>query len=176
MKHFKIILLFLMVFAFFSCNNEKDIKKTKSELLSSYVDPFIGTGGHGHTYPGATAPFGMVQPSPDNGTLGWDWCSGYHITDTIISGFSQLHLSGTGIGDLVDVLLMPTNKEVDLSMFGKKKDSLPYKSSFSHDNEMASPGYYSVRLNDPKIKVELTANDYVAFHKYTFENNTIIYY
>ncbi|QCX39329.1 glycoside hydrolase family 92 protein [Aureibaculum algae] len=170
MKHFKIILLFLMVFAFFSCNNEKDIKKTKSELLTSYVDPFIGTGGHGHTYPGATAPFGMVQPSPDNGTLGWDWCSGYHITDTIISGFSQLHLSGTGIGDLVDVLLMPTNKEVDLSMFGKKKDSLPYKSSFSHDNEMASPGYYSVRLNDPKIKVELTANDYVAFHKYTFEN------
>ncbi len=159
-----------MAFAFFSCKNEKDIKITKSELLTSYVDPFIGTGGHGHTYPGATAPFGMVQPSPDNGTLGWDWCSGYHITDTIISGFSQLHLSGTGIGDLVDVLLMPTNKEVDLSMFGKKKDSLPYKSSFSHDNEMASPGYYSVRLNDPKIKVELTANDYVAFHKYTFEN------
>ncbi|MBJ2172831.1 GH92 family glycosyl hydrolase [Aureibaculum sp. A20] len=171
MKHFKIIILFLLFFSFFSCKKEKDLKKSKEEQLTSYVNPFIGTGGHGHTYPGATAPFGMVQPSPDNGTQGWDWCSGYHITDTIISGFSQLHLSGTGIGDLVDVLLMPTNKEVDLTMFGKKKDSLPYKSSFSHGNEMASPGYYSVRLNDPKIKVELTANDYVAFHKYTFENN-----
>ena len=111
----------------------------------------------------------MVQPSPDNGTQGWDWCSGYHITDTIITGFSQLHLSGTGIGDLVDVLLMPTNNNVDLSLFGKTKDSLPYTSYFSHENEMASPGYYSVKLNN-KIKVELTANEYVAFHKYTFKN------
>ncbi len=142
----------------------------KQQKAVDYVDPFIGTGGHGHTYPGATAPFGMVQPSPDNGTQGWDWCSGYHITDTIISGFSQLHLSGTGIGDLVDVLLMPTNNEVDLSLFGTSKDSLPYASYFSHDNESATPGYYSVKLNN-KIKVELTANEYVAFHKYTFDKS-----
>jgi len=109
----------------------------------------------------------MVQPSPDNGTQGWDWCSGYHITDHLITGFSQLHLSGTGIGDLVDVLLMPTIKQVDLSLFGKIKDSLPYSSEFSHDSEIASPGYYEVKLNN-QIKVELTANEYVAFHKYTF--------
>ncbi|MET2985093.1 GH92 family glycosyl hydrolase [Aureibaculum conchae] len=169
MKHLKIIFLFLIISLFFSCKNEKNIEKSKPKLLVSFVDPFIGTGGHGHTYPGATAPFGMVQPSPDNGTQGWDWCSGYHITDTIITGFSQLHLSGTGIGDLVDVLLMPTNNDVDLSLFGKTKDSLPYTSYFSHESEMASPGYYSVKLNN-KIKVELTANEYVAFHKYTFNN------
>lgn len=169
LNHLKIIFLFLAVASFFSCKNEKHIEIPKPKLLTSLVDPFIGTGGHGHTYPGATAPFGMVQPSPDNGTQGWDWCSGYHISDTIITGFSQLHLSGTGIGDLVDVLLMPTNKEVDLNSFGKSKDSLPYTSYFSHDNEMASPGYYSVEL-DNNIKVELTANEYVAFHRYTYDS------
>ncbi len=147
-------------------------QKKQSDIpnrLISYVDPFIGTGGHGHTFPGPTAPFGMVQPSPDNGTGGWDWCSGYHITDSIISGFGQLHLSGTGIGDLADILLMPTNNTVDVSRFGTPKDSLPYTSQFSHTSEMASPGYYKVNLDDPNIKVELTANSYVAFHKYTYQ-------
>src|SRR6266540_1925793 len=74
-----------------------------AQRLTKYVDPFIGTGGHGHTYPGATVPFGMVQLSPDNGTQGWDWCSGYHYSDSIVAGFSHLHLSGTGIGDLADI-------------------------------------------------------------------------
>lgn len=170
MNHLKIIFLFIIVSLFFSCKTEKSNEKPKLEVLTSFVNPFIGTGGHGHTYPGATAPFGMVQPSPDNGTQGWDWCSGYHISDDTITGFSQLHLSGTGIGDLVDLLLMPTNNKVDLSLFGKTKDSLPYTSKFSHDNEIASPGYYSVKLNN-KIKVELTANDYVAIHKYTFNES-----
>ncbi|SHG70794.1 GH92 family glycosyl hydrolase [Flagellimonas flava] len=149
-----------------SCETEKTEKKT--EKVSSHVDPFIGTGGHGHTFPGATAPFGMVQVSPDNGTAGWDWCSGYHITDSIISGFGQLHLSGTGIGDLADLLLMPTHGEVDLSLFGKTRDSLPYTSGFSHNQEQATAGYYSVDLEDPQVKVELTANDYISFHKYTY--------
>ncbi|WP_431126341.1 GH92 family glycosyl hydrolase [Flagellimonas flava] len=139
-----------------------------TETLTDFVDPFIGTGGHGHTFPGATAPFGMVQPSPDNGTAGWDWCSGYHISDSIISGFGQLHLSGTGIGDLADLLLMPTHKKVDLTHFGKPRDSLPYTSTFSHRNEAAKPGYYKVKLDDPGIQVELTANEYIAFHKYTY--------
>ncbi len=149
-----------------SCKRENQANTQKK--LTSFVDPFIGTGGHGHTYPGATSPFGMVQPSPDNGTAGWDWCSGYHITDSIISGFGQLHLSGTGIGDLADLLLMPTNEKVDLSLFGKPRDSLPYTSKFSHINEIASPGFYSVELDDPNTKVELTANEYVAFHKYSY--------
>ena len=150
-----------------SCKKEKD-NQTKEYV--EYVDPFIGTGGHGHTFPGATTPFGMVQPSPDNGTTGWDWCSGYHITDSIISGFSQLHLSGTGIGDLADILLMPVNSEMDLSQFGKLKDSLPYTSKFSHSSEIAQPGYYKVDLINPNITVELTANSHLAFHRYTYHN------
>ena len=86
-----------------ACNNvENNIKKKKSSL-TKYVDPFIGTGGHGHTYPGATVPFGMLQVSPDNGISKWDWCSGYHYSDSITIGFSHLHLSGTGIGDLADI-------------------------------------------------------------------------
>ncbi|WP_411029830.1 GH92 family glycosyl hydrolase [Spongiimicrobium sp. 3-5] len=165
---FYTVLFFLTLLQ--SCKEETP--KLTETMLIDYVDPFIGTGGHGHTFPGATAPFGMVQPSPDNGTAGWDWCSGYHITDSIISGFGQLHLSGTGIGDLSDVLLMPTNKVVDLSRFGKTRDSLPYTSKFSHENESAKPGSYSVFLDDPKVTVSLTANDYVAFHKYDFKEKS----
>ncbi|MDC6366780.1 MULTISPECIES: GH92 family glycosyl hydrolase [Flavobacteriaceae] len=158
-------LIFLLVCA--SCQNQK-IETNTTEKVLTYVDPFIGTGGHGHTFPGAVAPFGMVQPSPDNGRGGWDWCSGYHITDSLITGFGQLHLSGTGIGDLVDILLMPTNKKVDVGLFGKSRDSLPYVSSFSHKDEKALPGYYKVVLPKNKVEVELTANEYVAFQKYTF--------
>ncbi|MEM8937989.1 MAG: GH92 family glycosyl hydrolase [Bacteroidota bacterium] len=146
-------------------NKEKDHKR-----YVDYVNPFIGTGGHGHTFPGATTAFGMVQPSPDNGTAGWDWCSGYHITDSIISGFSQFHLSGTGIGDLADILLMPVNTELDVTYFGKTRDSLPYTSSFLHSSEVAKPGYYKVDLQDIDTTVELTANSHVAFHKYTFKD------
>src|SRR5687767_13532681 len=105
---------------------------------TAYVDPFVGTGGHGHTFPGATAPFGMVQLSPDTRLTGWDGCSGYHYSDDLIYGFSHTHLSGTGISDYGDVLLMPT--------VGERKSN--YMSRFSHQNEKASPGFYSVRLDD----------------------------
>ena len=164
----RVVLVLVLMGLISSCAKNGNIADSKNS--SDYVDPFIGTGGHGHTYPGATAPFGRVQPSPDNGTAGWDWCSGYHISDSIISGFAQLHLSGTGIGDLSDVLLMPTNAEVDLQHFGKTRDSLPYTSHFSHGEEEASPGYYNVLLKDHNIQVELTANDYVAYHKYTYHS------
>lgn len=165
----------ILIFLIFSCKN-KQLKESGEELselpkksITSYVDPFIGTGGHGHTFPGVQVPFGMVQPSPDNGRGGWDWCSGYNISDSIITGFSQLHLSGTGIGDFADdVLMMPTNEKVDLTLFGKSRDSLPYTSTFSHKDEKATPGYYSVKLQKPKVKVELTASEYVAYHKYNF--------
>ena len=166
MMNIRFILFFVALLIVSSCVRNEKLDKPKE--VTDYVDPFIGTGGHGHTFPGATSPFGRVQPSPDNGTAGWDWCSGYHISDSIISGFGQLHLSGTGIGDLTDLLLMPTNKKMELSLFGKSRDSLPFASKFSHGNEKALPGYYSVQLDDPNIKVELTANDYVAFHKYTY--------
>ncbi len=148
-------------------------KQSNSEkkLLTEYVDPFIGTGGHGHTYPGATVPFGMLQVSPINGISKWDWCSGYHYSDSIVIGFSHLSLSGTGIGDLADIIMMPVNKKVDLSKTPKSRDSLPYKSSYSHENEQASPGYYQLFLQDYNINVELTTTKRTAFHKYTFKEN-----
>ncbi|GIM57735.1 alpha-1 2-mannosidase [Capnocytophaga canimorsus] len=156
-------------------------QETQQKLLTTYVDPFIGTGGHGHTYPGATVPFGMLQVSPVNGISGWDWCSGYHHSDTLLIGFGHLSLSGTGIGDLNDILLMPVNKEYDLSQLstGKKdqypkaaldfRNQVPYKSRYSHQNEKAEPGYYQVFLEDPKVNAELTADQYVAYHKYTYQ-------
>ena len=168
----KYIFIILVVSAFISCKKTQETPKDiikKSNL--AYVDPFIGTGGHGHTYPGATVPFGMLQVSPVNGISSWDWCSGYHYSDSIAVGFSHLALSGTGIGDLSDVLFMPINKEVDLSLNPKSRDSLSYKSSYNHANEKASPGYYQVFLEDHNVNVELTTTQRTAFHKYTFEKD-----
>ena len=123
------------------------------------VNPFVGTDAHGHTYPGATVPFGMVQLSPDTNTDGWDSCSGYHYSGTAIRGFSHTHLTGTGCGDLGDVLLMPTVGDVRLDN---------PESRFSHAHEHASPGYYRVFLDDPQVTAELTATARAGFHKYTF--------
>ena len=148
-------------------------KVTKPEKLIDYVNPFIGTDGPGNTYPGATVPFGMVQLSPDIGIPGWDRIAGYYYPDSIISGFSHMHLPGTGAGDLYDILVMPTN-----SKFSKriKENSFKPFSSFSHDKETASPGYYSVDLLDYQIKAELTATKRTGVHRYTFpkdENSQI---
>jgi predicted alpha-1,2-mannosidase len=137
-----------------------------------FVDPFIGTGAHGHVYPGATVPFGMVQLSPDNGLNGWDWVSGYHYSDSIIVGFSHTHLSGTGIGDLADVLVMPVVREPDLTKHYESRNDRDYKSRFSHGDESAEPGYYRVRLIDPGIDVELTATERVGLHRYTYPAST----
>ena len=133
-----------------------------------YVDPFIGTAEHGHTFPGACVPFGMVQPSPDTGTTGWDWCSGYHYSDESIMGFSQTHLSGTGAADYGEIMLMPIVGELKVIPSPKKNTWFGYRSKFKHYTEEAKPGYYSVYLDDYKIKVELTASKRVAFHRYTF--------
>jgi predicted alpha-1,2-mannosidase len=127
--------------------------------LSRYVDPFIGTGGHGHTFPGPMLPFGMVQLSPDNGTQGWDWCSGYHYSDSMIAGFSHTHLSGTGIGDLADISVMPS--------INRKADTVAFRTGFLHKDETASPGYYRVKMNDG-IAVELTTGNRVGMHRITF--------
>lgn len=170
MKNFT--LLFLFGLSILSCKESTNKENQTEQPLTKHVKNFIGTGGHGHTYPGATAPFGMVQPSPINGISDWDWCSGYHYTDNIIVGFGQLHLSGTGIGDLADILFMPTNKEVDLTINTTNRDSIPFKSSYSHSNEKASPGYYQVFLEDIKVNVELTASQRTAYHKYTFDKNS----
>ncbi len=133
-----------------------------------YVDPFIGTAGHGHTFPGAIVPFGMVQLSPDTRLTGWDGCSGYHYSDSIIYGFSHTHLSGTGISDYGDILLMPSVGEAYQNALNGEQTDKGYASRFQHQNETARPGYYSVKLEDDKIFVELTATARVGLHRYAF--------
>ena len=135
--------------------------------LTHFVDPFVGTGGHGHTFPGATLPFGMVQLSPDTRLSGWDGCSGYHYSDHIIYGFSHTHLSGTGISDYGDILLMPTVGDIHFESNAGAPEK-GYASEFNHKNEIAQPGYYSVKLDDDKIFAELTATSRVGFHRYSF--------
>jgi predicted alpha-1,2-mannosidase len=129
-----------------------------------YVNPFIGTGGHGHTYPGATLPHGMVQLSPDTRLDGWDGCGGYHYSDSFIYGFTHTHLSGTGVSDYGDVLLMP--------MQGPPSDNRTiYGSAFHHQQETARPGYYAVRLLDDAIDADFTASNRVGLHRYRFSRS-----
>ncbi len=143
-----------------------------SEKLVSYVDPFIGTGGHGHTYPGATVPFGMVQLSPTNGRPGWDWCSGYHYSDNVMAGFTHTHLSGTGIGDLDDLLFLPTCQTVtEDTTAGGALFMGKYRDRYTHEKEWAEPGYYKVQLLKSNIMAELTATVRAGFHRYTFPEN-----
>lgn len=135
---------------------------------ASYVDPMIGTGGHGHTFPGAVTPHGMIQPSPDTRIDGWDACSGYYAADSLINGFSHTHVSGTGCADYGDVLIMPTVGEKCIDGQVDTLQNLPYASGFSHANEVAEPGYYSVLLDRYGILAESTATDRVALHRFTF--------
>lgn len=152
MKKFSLFLLvlYISVLSVFAQNN-----------LTKYVNPFIGTGGHGHTYPGAVLPHGMMQLSPDTRLDGWDGCGGYHYSDNFIYGFSHTHLSGVGVSDYGDILLMPMTGE-------PSPNNKIYGSLFSHANEKASPGYYSVLLSDDNILAELTATTRAGMHRYTF--------
>ena len=135
-----------------------------------YVDPFIGTGGHGHTFPGATLPHGLVQLSPDTRLLGWDACGGYHYDDNTVLGFSHTHISGTGIGDYGDILFLPFTGQLPNKVVKNGENHvLRYGSSFSHDNEKASPGYYKVKLEDYEVTAELTATPRTGLHRYTFQ-------
>jgi len=142
----------------------------KEDKLTAYVNPFIGTDGPGNTYPGATVPFGMVQLSPDIGIPGWDRIAGYYYQDSIISGFSHTHLTGTGAGDLYDILVMPTNSRYTKRI--KENNFKPF-SRFSHDKEKATPGFYSVELVDFGIKAELTATARTGIHRYTFPKDSL---
>ncbi|MDO4164283.1 MAG: GH92 family glycosyl hydrolase [Bacteroides sp.] len=132
--------------------------KTESELpdLTQYVDPYIGTGDHGHVFLGANVPFGLVQLGPTQYTRGWDWCSGYHYSDSVLIGFSHTHLSGTGIGELGDISLFPVT------------DERQREAHFRHEQERVRPGYYAVVLDDTNIKAELTATARTGFHRYTY--------
>lgn len=159
----------------FSCNNSESVTSALKEApLINFVNPFIGTGGHGHTYPGATLPFGMMQLSPDTRLDGWDGCSGYHYSDTYIYGFSHTHLSGTGVSDYGDILIMPTNEAIFYNGANRTKG---YRAHFSHENETATPGFYSVHLDSTEIDVELTVAKRSGMHRYRFptaENQYVI--
>lgn len=137
---------------------------------TTYVNPFIGTGGHGHTFPGAVVPHGMIQPSPDTRIDGWDACSGYHYSDSMLNGFTQSHLSGTGCADYGDFLLMPTcgNQIIDNQI--DTVQNRPFASYFSHADETATPGYYSTFLKRYGIKAEVTATERAALYRFTYTN------
>lgn len=141
-----------------ACNQPADKEQLYDEI--QYVNPFIGTGFHGHTFPGATRPFALVQVSPDTHIMGWDASSGYHYDDNQIYAFSHTHLSGTGIGDLGDVALLPFTG----------RDSIKPVATFKKETEKATPGYYAVRLDNFGVDVELTSTDRVGFHKYTYDD------
>jgi len=158
----RLFVIALSLITIVSCSN------SSSKDLTKYVDPFIGTDGHGHTFPGATVPFGMVQISPDTRMENWDGSSGYHYSDKTIMGFSQTHLSGTGAPEYCDILLMPTVGKVQILVGDENDSKTGYRSSFNHDNETATPGYYSVLLDDYNVKVELTSTARAGFHQYTF--------
>ncbi len=166
-SYFKLRLVAIMsltaIILFSSCQN----KKIPVEP-ADYVNPFIGTGGHGHTYPGAVVPFGMVQLSPDTKIDDWDHCSGYHYSDTVILGFSHTHLSGTGVGDYGDIRFMPTVGNLQVMPGDAQKPDSGYASRFSHETEVAKTGYYKVHLDDYDIDVELTATERVGVQRYTF--------
>ena len=147
---------------FASCGNKTQTDAAPMDY-TQYVNPFIGAADNGHTFPGATTPFGMIQTSPVTGAVGWRYCSEYMNSDSIIWGFTQTHLSGTGCMDLGDVLVMPATGERTRAWDG-------YRSHFSKDQESATPGYYSVLLEDPNVKAELTASTRAAFHRYTYIN------
>ncbi len=153
MRHNFILFIFSLLFIY-GCSEKRPV---------DYVDPFIGTGFHGHTYPGATTPFGAVQLSPDTRRGNWDACSGYHYSDSTIIGFSHTHLSGTGCIDLGDILFHPTTAPIQNRTNGYIFDALP----FSHKNELEQAGYYRVKL-DNGIQVELTATAHVGVHRYSF--------
>ena len=128
-----IILLAGTLFLIFGCGRSVT-NQSQDERLTSFVNPFIGTGYHGHTFPGAAYPFGQIQLSPDNGTQGWDWCSGYHYSDSVLAGFSHLHLSGTGIGDLADISFLPVISEVTFRKGEKNADFVArYAGKYKHD-------------------------------------------
>ncbi|WP_297090439.1 GH92 family glycosyl hydrolase [uncultured Draconibacterium sp.] len=165
MKQLLIIFLAITVFA---CSKRET---QETEKRNHYVNTFVGTDGPGNTYPGAVVPFGMVQLSPDNGLPGWDRIAGYFWPDSTIAGFSHTHLSGTGAGDMYDLLLFPTNSRFTNDLWPDQKAYRPY-SKFSHENEEASPGYYKVLLESSGIKAELTTTERVGMHRYTFPKDS----
>jgi len=167
--HFCVITIMLLLTS--SCSNALKKQDETDQVFIDYVDPLIGTDGKGKTYPGAALPFGMIQLSPDNGRNGWDWISGYFYPDSVIAGFSHLHLSGTGAGDLYDISFLPVSGELKEAKLDNINNQPTVYSKFSHDKEIASPGYYNVFLDDYNVDVELTVTERTGLQRYTFNND-----
>ncbi len=156
-----------LLFSLFSCVVlAASVKAQKAPV--DYVNPLIGSDAHGHVFVGASRPFGAVQIGPDNISKGWDWCSGYHYSDSVLVGFSHTHLSGTGIGDLGDILFSPYTGKIKTEPGTQDNITSGYGSHYNHAGEEVRPGYYRVQLEDYRIRVELTATNRVGFHKYSF--------
>ena len=167
MKHFT-VLAFLVAMAMLpGCREEGGVAFSPVD----FVDPYIGTDDHGHVFLGANLPFGAVQAGPVNFVKGWDWCSGYHYSDSVMTGFSHTHLSGTGIGDLGDLHIMPYTGTLRLLPGSQEEISQGYASYYSHEGEKVRPGYYSVQLRSWGVTAEVTASERVGFHRFTFPEN-----
>lgn len=162
----KVMAFTLIVGLFYACGETNRLGKSGS--YTQYVDPYIGTGGHGHVFLGANVPYGAVQLGPSNISDGWDWVSGYHISDSTIKGFAHLHLSGTGIGDLGDIVLLPFTGNVRYARGEHGDPESGAYSNFRRETEKVAPGYYGVHLDRFDIDVELTSTERVGFHKYAF--------
>lgn len=165
--YFKAVLSITILSLFFSCTKDEHAQ-AKLQNLTQYVDPYIGSGEHGHVFVGANVPFGMVQLGPTNISEGWDWVSGYHFSDSTIWAFTHTHLSGTGIGDLLDIGFMPVIGDVKLGKGSPNNLESGMYSLFKRDTEVTKAGYYAVHLDRYNIDVELTTTKRVGFHKYTF--------
>lgn len=164
-----VIALFSTVLGALPTYSQAKPNKKATANYTQYVNPYIGSGGHGHIFVGANVPFSAVQLGPSTIFEGWDWCSAYNYSSNTILGFTHTHLSGTGIGDLNDILLLPLAGKVPLKK-ATKEDASGYGSTFSHANEVVKPGYYSVNLDRYNVKAELTTSERVGFHKYTFHS------
>ena len=160
----KLLISFLATFSVFTLSAQPP----KEPAPLTYVDPYIGSAAHGHVFLGASVPFGAVQVGPTNINKGWDWCSGYNYSDSVVKGFAQNHLNGTGIPDLSDILIMPYTGAIRTEPGTQENPTSGYSSHYDHRHEIARPAYYSVWLKDHKVRVELTATERVAFHRYTF--------
>ena len=151
----KVVLMLTSVALLMACHAGQTYDQEET-TYTQFVDPFIGSGGHGHVFVGANVPVGFVQLGPSQLTQGWDWCSGYHYSDSVLVGFSHLHLSGTGCGDLGDIVFLPVT------------DKTQRTDLFNHNQEMAEPGYYSVHTEQADVQVELTATARTGFHRYFY--------
>jgi len=168
----KLSYLIVAAGALFSACTSNEKQQTEMQDLTQYVDPYIGTGDHGHVFMGANVPFGLVQLGPTNVSEGWDWTSGYHISDSTIWGFTHMHLNGTGIGDLLDIAFMPVIGDVKLGKGTSGDLSSGMYSLFNRNTEKAKAGYYAVHLDRYNVDVELAATKRVGFHKYIFPEST----